>query len=123
MSFAGVKGFEARGSDIIIKPAVDSDIERVVHMNRTTHDSGSTDLEGDSIGHWEGDVPSYGATRLVERFALRKDRNQLDYSFSVENPEYISKPLTFSSAWAFRPDIKVPHLACDADVARSFLDD
>lgn len=144
MALHEVKTFEARGDDIIIRLAVIGDTERIVHMNEASGDSGAQGWQGHSVGRWERDtlvvdttfdgedvedrgiidgVPLGGSTRLVERFELTEDRKRLTYTYSVENPEYLTEPFTQSADWAFRPDIEIPRLECDSGIARRFLED
>lgn len=143
MSLQEVKGFETRGDDIVIRVVVDGDVERIVHMNETSRDSRAGGRQGHSTGRWEGDtlvvdttfdgedvedtgiiagVPLGGRTRLVERFELTGNRKQLTYTYAVENPEYLSEPFSMSAEWAYRPDMEIPRLECDPEIAGRFLD-
>lgn len=142
MSFQEAKAFEARGDDIIIDVVVVDDTKRFVHMNEGSNEHATPDREGYSVGHWEGDalvvvttfaeddedrgiikgVPWSEGTRLVEHFELSRDRKRLTYTYSVENPEYLTRPFTQSVHWAFRPDFEIPRLKCDADIAHRFLE-
>lgn len=141
MTFQEAKSFEVRRDDIVIRIAVDGDVERIVHMTETS--AGDTQgRQGHSIGRWAGDtlvvdttfdaedeedrsiivgVPLGGDTRLVERFELSADRKRLTYTYTVENPEYLVEPFTQSVDWAFRPEIEIPRLDCDPDIAGRFV--
>jgi hypothetical protein len=141
MTVSGLKGFEVRGDNIVILDASIGDVERVVHMKETNSDVSDLDEQGHSVGRWEDDVlvvetvfnadvvksivgvPLSPASRLVERFELTPDRSMLKYSFAVESPDYLVLPFTPRSdgwAWTFEPDLDVPRLACEGEVARRF---
>jgi hypothetical protein len=135
------KTFESRGSDVVIRLAVDGDVERVIQMTGTVPVDEPSEHQGRSRGHWEGDtlvaettfeqidnpaavsilgVPATG-TRLIERFALSEERNELEYSYSVENPVFLLQTLTGSIKWGFRTGLSNSRLECDPEVARRFL--
>jgi hypothetical protein len=114
---------------------------RIVYTDGRGH---PPDLEptllGHSIGRWDGDVlvvdtvgfaahpegmgfelPSSTEKRIVERFALGRDRKHLDYEITVEDAEYLSAPVTHRAQWAYRPGQRPSSIPCDPAVARRFL--
>jgi hypothetical protein len=116
--------------------------ERVVYLDGRGHpENGEPTLHGHSIGQWQGDTlvvdtvqflphkegiamggfPSSLGKHLVERFTLAADGRHLDYEVVVEDPEYLTGPITYRSQWDYRPDLAPTGLACDLDVARRFL--
>jgi hypothetical protein len=115
--------------------------ERVVHLDQAAHPAGvPPTLAGHSIGRWEGatlvvdtvafepnrsgiavGVPSGPRKHLVERLSLAEDRLHLRYDFTIEDPEYLSAPVTFSELWDHRPDLEPSGDECDAATARRFL--
>jgi len=116
--------------------------ERVVYLDGRGHpENGEPTLHGHSIGHWEGQtlvvdttqfiphkegtamggVPSGPKKHLVERFTLNADGKHLDYAIVLEDPDYLTAPITYRSQWDYRPDLTPTGLACDLDVARRFL--
>jgi Family of unknown function (DUF6152) len=116
--------------------------ERVVYLDGRGHpEGGEPTLHGHSIGHWEGEtlvvdttqfadhkegnamggLPSGPRKHLVERFKVSDDRKHLDYDVVLEDPDYLTAPVTYHSQWNYRPDLKATGLACDLDVARRFL--
>jgi hypothetical protein len=138
MVFNEPREISARGGDFVLRLNVDGDVERTVHMNSVAYDGRVTDRQGYSTGHWEDNVlvvqtafnvPGAGgylqsrATKLVERFALAPDHNQLRYQWSLESPGVVEHPLSGNVDWAWRPDMTVPNLKCDRQIARRYLDD
>jgi hypothetical protein len=117
--------------------------KRVVYMDGRPHpENGPRTLHGHSIGHWEGktlvvDTVQFADHRegnalglssgprkhLVERFSLSDDGRHLNYEVVQEDPDYLAKPVTFSSQWDYRPDLEPTGLKCDLDVARRYLTD
>jgi hypothetical protein len=111
--------------------------ERVVHMDRTEHPADlAPALLGHSIGRWEDDalvidtvgqaphgvgsfiVPSTASTHLIERFELTEDRQQLEYTFTIEDPAYFTQPISYTAIWDHRPDLQPSAVPCDPDNAR-----
>jgi hypothetical protein len=115
--------------------------KRIVYLDGREHPAnGPRTLHGHSIGHWEGDtlvvdsvqyadhregnnvgLPSGARKHLVERFSLSADRRHMSYSGVLEDPDFIAKPVEFSSQWDYRPDLEPTGLPCDLDVARRYL--
>jgi hypothetical protein len=141
MLFQEAKAFESRDDDIVLRLAVDGDIERTVHMTDDRPRGSSEDGQGHSSGRWEGStlivattfedvedsesrdivgIPATG-TQVTERFELSDDRNRLEYSFVVENAGYLSRPIEGGVAWGFRDDLEVLRLECDPESASRFL--
>jgi len=117
--------------------AIGVPMERVVHLNQDDHPVGMTpSLMGHSIGRWEGEslvidtvgftphrfgvltFPSGPNKHLVERLALTKDRLQLEYTLTLEDPDVLAAPFTFTAVWNHRPDLQFSGVACDPEVAR-----
>ncbi len=117
--------------------------KRIVYIDGRGHPKdGARTLHGHSIGHWEGEtlvvdtvqyadhregnalgLPSGARKHLVERFSLSKDRRHMNYEATLEDPDYLAKPVEFSSQWDYRPDLAPTGLPCDLDVARRYLTD
>jgi hypothetical protein len=128
--------------DAIVIRGEESAIDRTVHMNRSTHDGATASLLGDSIGRWEGDalvvdtalfaehamgnaagLPSSTRKHLVERFELTPDGAALAYTFTLQDPEYLTAPVQGMSRWAYRPDVAYAPLECNLENARKFLEE
>jgi hypothetical protein len=117
------------------------DAERVIYTDgRSTDDAQVRALHGNSVGHWEGrslvvettgftDNNSGAATgiasgaqkRMLERFALANDGTGIDYSFVLEDPEYLTEPVTGNSRWDYRPDLEPDEVPCDLESAGRYL--
>jgi hypothetical protein len=125
---------------------VDSDgveVARVIHLDLAAHPGDvAPSLLGHSIGKWEGatlvidtvafapheigigfGVPSGVGKHLVERLTLTEDRLQVRYEVTVEDPEYLARPQTYTAVWDHRPELAAPVAACDAQTAERFRDD
>jgi len=116
--------------------------ERSVYMNVDSHDGASFEIHGHSIGWWEGDVLVVDTTHfidhrrglalwglasgsekhLVERFELNSDRTVINYTFVLEDPEYLAEPITETLALVHRPDISFVNEPCDFESAHRYLD-
>ena len=117
--------------------AIGVPMERVVHLNQDDHPVDVTpSLMGHSIGRWEGDTlvidtvgftphrfgvltfPSGPNKHLVERLTLTEDRLRLEYALTLEDPDVLAAPFSFTAIWNHRPDLEFSGVACDAEVAR-----
>jgi hypothetical protein len=142
MVWPELKNIELAGETVIIRSALNVAVERVVHLDRTTHDGAPFTNDGHSIGRWEngalvvdtrnftdhpsgtrGGVPSSSRKHLVERFELSEDRTLLTYRFELEDPVYLAAPFAGSAVWVHRPDL--PYIAeeCDLENAGRYLED
>lgn len=114
--------------------------KRTVHLD-TTHPPGlEPTLQGHSVGRWEGEtlvvdtvgfaahdeglgfgMPSSATKHLVERFTLTADRRRLTYEVTVEDTQYLSRPVTFTSQWQYSPELRASGIECDLEIARRYL--
>ena len=69
-------------------------------------------------------IPSSPRKHTIERLTLTEDRTRLRYETTVEDPEYLDKPASFTMLWDHRPDLKPSPRseACDQKVARRYLE-
>lgn len=137
----GVYSIEVSDRLISIRTEFDT-VERTVYMDVTSHDGAAITNQGHSIGRWEDKVlivetthfadhrignargVSSGSQKyLVERFELNPDGTGLTYRFELEDPEYLSAPVTGELQSAYRPDLGFEPIECDLEIARRFLED
>jgi hypothetical protein len=137
MLLPGFRSIEVR-DDVVLIRGEDAAVERVVRLG-VTHAGATASVHGHSVGRWEGkelvvdtrhfaahrignggSLPSGAEKHLVERFAVTAEGG-LAYSFVLEDPEYLTAPVTGSSQWTYRPDVPFVATPCSADNARRFL--
>ena len=118
-------------------------VVRTVRLNATHAANVKPSRFGDAVGKWEGEtlvietiafepnpsgifinIPSSARKRTVERLTLTDDKLRLRYETTVEDPEYLEKPSSFTMMWDHRPDLKPSPRseACDPAVARRYLE-
>ena len=114
------------------------DAVRTVRLNAKHEANVRPSRFGDATGTWEGqtlvidtiafepnpsgifiNIPSSPRKHTVERLTLTDDRTRLRYETTVEDPEYLDKPASFTMLWDHRPDLKPSPRseACDTKVA------
>ena len=142
MAWTELKQIEVGDDTTIIRAALIDAVERVVHMNATSHDGAEPANQGHSIGRWEAGVlvvdtahfaphtsgtragvPSGAQKHLIERFALNADKTRLTYSYELTDPEYLTQAVTGNVQWAHRPDLAYTGYECDVENARRFLEE
>ncbi len=117
--------------------------ERIVYMDGRPHpENVERTIQGHSIGRWEDEtlvidtthfadnrrghlglgVPSGARKHLVERITLDEDGMSLTYTFTDEDSDYLSEPVSGSFRWYHRPDMQPSRIECDLDIARQALD-
>ena len=120
----------------------ESSADRTVYMNTDSHDGAPHTNLGHSIGWWEDDVlvvdtaqfadhrtgngmrlPSGREKHLVERFKLSPDRTSLNYTFRLEDPEYLAESVTGTLELIYRPDLPMVAESCDPVSARRYLEE
>jgi hypothetical protein len=117
------------------------EIDRTVYMDGRDHpENGSRTNQGHSIGHWDGDVlvvdttlfedhgygngsgiPSGAQKHIVERYALSEDGRTLTIDYVLEDPEYLSEPVTDTRQWRYSPHLALLPNVCDLETAQRFL--
>jgi len=134
-----LKRIEISGTEVRIVSDYWWGTQRTVHLDRATHDGASPSLHGDSIGRWEAGVlvidtalfaeysmgvgravPSGARKHVVERLAPAADGKSLTYSFVLEDPEYLSAPVSGDQQWVYRADAELEPVPCDLESARRF---
>jgi len=119
-----------------------NDSARVIYTDGRPHPGvAEPSIQGHSTGYWEDGalvvdtihfaehesgnalgVPAGTGKHLTERFSLSEDGTTLDYSFTLEDPEFLTGPVSGSSQWTYRPDIEFELGVCNLDSARRFLE-
>lgn len=142
MVWPELKSIELAGQTVIVRSALNASVERVVHLDQTTHEGAPFTNDGHSIGTLNdgvlvvdtrnftehpsgtrGGVPSSRQKHLVEHFELSADRTRLTYRFELEDPEYLAAPFLGSATWTHRPDLPYTAEPCDLENARRYLDE
>lgn len=137
MILPGFRSIEIRADSVVIR-GEDAAVERTVHLG-ATHDAATPSVHGHSIGRWDGStlvvdttqfaphrlgngagLPSGPRKHLVERFALNA-AGGLDYSFELEDPDYLKQRVTGTTQWGYRPDVEYVETPCDRENAKRFL--
>ncbi len=93
--------------------------------------------QGHSIGWWEDDTLVvettnfteiiYGAIangsgkRLIERFTLSEGGKDMNYSFVMEDPEYLVGEVSGGHRYIYRPELGFEGLDCDLEIAQRFF--
>ena len=117
------------------------DAVRTVRLNAKHAANVKPSRFGDATGTWEGqtlvidtiafepnpsgifiNIPSSPRKHTVERLTLTDDRTRLRYETTVEDPEYLEKPASFTMLWDHRPDLKLSPRSevCDQAIARRY---
>jgi hypothetical protein len=117
------------------------DAERTVYLDGRGHPEGGERIfAGHSIGWWEGDtlvvdtrnfadhrsayqtgVPSGAQKHVVERYRLTEDGTRIALEFMLEDPEYITEPMTHTRELIYSPQMELSRFDCDPEATRRFL--
>jgi hypothetical protein len=140
---AMLRTLEVRDDRVVMKIDSDgTDVTRTVRLDLAAHPANvEPSLFGHSIGRWEGDtlvidtvaftphhigigfgIPSGAGKHVIERLTLTADRLQLRYELTIEDPEYLTAPATYTALWDHRPDL-APGTPCDAQNSERFRDE
>jgi len=137
MVLPGIRSIEVRDDAVLVR-GEDGAVERTVRLG-ATHAGAVASVQGHSVGRWEAGVlvvdtthfaphrlgngaglPSGLEKHLVERFALTPD-GALNYSFVLEDPDYLTQSVAGTSQWAYRPEVAFVATPCSPENARRFL--
>jgi len=117
------------------------DDERTVYMDGRAHPvGGERTIGGHSIGRWDGDVlvvdtanfadhrspyqigvPSGAQKHVVERYQLTEEGTRILLEFMLEDPEYLTEPMTHSRELIYSPQMQMSQFNCDPEVTRRFV--
>lgn len=118
--------FLKRGRDIQLKLELDDQV-RTIRMGRGHDDSGAApSLMGYSSGEWQGSGEKKlivtttrfagkdlgPRARLVEVFELSDDRNRLNYTATLSDPDKPGAPVTTGKYWQYQPGSTVQPYNC-----------
>jgi hypothetical protein len=138
-----LRTIDVRDDRVVMKIDSDgNDATRTIYLDLTEHPANvEPSLFGHSIGRWDGDtlvidtvgftphhigigfgIPSGAGKHLIERLTLTADRLQLRYELTVEDPEYLTTPATYTAMWDHRPDL-TPGSACDPANSERFREE
>ena len=117
------------------------DEHRTVYMDGRPHPSASERFhEGHSIGHWEGEtlvvdttnfadhrspyqngVPSGARKHVLQRFQLTDGGTRLTVEFTLEDPEFITRPMTHRRKLIYAPQADMSPFNCDLESTRRYI--
>jgi hypothetical protein len=140
MIWPGVRDIVADGDVVLMRSELLP--ERVIHLDAPSiPEVAQYAPDGYSIGHFEGTalvvettffeehrrglaqgLPSSRQKHLIERFDLGSDGTELIYEFRVEDPVYLSEPMTGTIRLAHSPNLDLVSIECDPQIARRYLD-
>jgi len=139
-----LRTIEVRDDRVVMKIDADGvDATRTVHLDLAAHPANvEPSLLGHSIGRWEGatlvidtigftphelgvgfGIPAGAGKHLVERLTLGADGLQLRYELTLEDPEYLSAPATYTAMWDHRPELAPSGAACDAEISERYREE
>jgi hypothetical protein len=119
---------------------------RTIHLDRADHPADvEPSLLGHSIGRWDGEalvvdtvafaanargisaigIPSGPRKHMTERFTLAEDGLSLRRETTLEDPDYLTAPVSYVMVWDHRPDLDFSSASetCDPEIAERFLED
>jgi hypothetical protein len=119
---------------------------RTIHLDRADHTANvEPSLLGHSIGRWDGEtlvvdtvafapnargisgigIPSGPSKHMTERFVVAEDGLSLRRETTLEDPDYLTAPVSYVMVWDHRPDLDFSSASetCDPEVANRFLED
>ena len=134
---------EINGDETITIRSQFFDQQRTVYMDGRAHPAASERFhEGHSIGHWEGEtlvvdttnfadhrspyqngVPSGAQKHVVQRFQLADGGTRLMVEFTLEDPEFIARPMTHARKLIYSPQADMSPFNCDLESTRRYIDE
>ena len=127
--------------EIVVIRSERNNEERTVYMDGRGHpDPSERFITGHSIGKWEGDtlvvdtrnfadhrspyqngVPSGGQKHVVERYRLSDDGQGIELEFTLEDPEYLTEPMSHSRPLMYSPHLEMFFGKCDLESTSRFI--
>ena len=140
---AHVYEIEFVSDELILIHGEDDAEARRIYLDGRSHPESVPDEERSytehSVGHWEGETlvidtanfkyqenghagyPSSGRKHLIERYTLNEDKTEIRIEFTLEDPEYLTGPLTHTNDWQHSPHITRMPYSCDVESALEYL--
>ena len=136
---AHVHEIDIVSDDLVLIHSEDWSEPRQIFLDGRNHPAALPEDErsyrGHSIGHWEGEtlvvdtnlfkpMPGEAGPRkhLVERYRLSDDRTHIVLDFTIEDPDYLSAPVSHSYEWVYSPHIVRLPYSCDMETADWYLE-
>jgi len=138
MILPGFRSIEVRADTVVIR-GEDAAVDRLVHLDATSHAGAAPSVQGHSIGRWDNGtlvvdtasfsphrlgngagLPSGARKHLLERFALNA-RGGLTYTFELDDAEFLKERVAGATEWLYRPDVEYTATPCNRDNAHRFL--
>ena len=114
---------------------------RTIHMDGRAHPPADERFPtGHSIGRWEGDtlvidttnftdhrspyqigVPSGPRKHVVERYRLIENGTRMLAEFTLEDPDYLTEPMTHQRELIYSPHEQIYQFNCDPEATRRFV--
>jgi hypothetical protein len=123
-----------RGDQILIRIEEWEAVRTVDMVLETIPEGVSDSLLGYSVGRWEDDrtlvvetgrvdfpylddagTPMSNDVRMIERFSLSQDGNDLAYEISVTDSENLVEPVVWVAAWTWIPGTIIRPYECEVD--------
>jgi hypothetical protein len=60
---------------------------------------------------------------MIERLSLTEDGLHLRHEFTLEDPDHLAEPASFTALWDHRPDLEPTGAVCDPENALRYLED
>jgi hypothetical protein len=115
---------------------------RIVYMDGRNHPPAAERAPlGHSIGHFEGEtllvettnfadnvwgtargIPSGAGKRVLERYRLTDGGETLTIDFTIEDPEFLTAPVSGTERWRYAPYLSLLPNRCDLEVAHRYLE-
>ena len=140
---AHVFEIEFASDDLILIHGEDMQFPRQIHLDGRGHPEDVAEQEmsgmGHSVGRWDGDslvidtrhfsrtdhgnalYPSGPRKHLIERYRLGEDGTKIILDWTLEDPDYLSSPLSLTFEWQHSPHIVRQSWSCDSEAAVEYL--
>lgn len=139
MGLAHVHEIEIVSDDLVLIHSEDDAQARRVYLGGAEHPESiavdDRNYTGHSTGRWQGDtlvvdtihfkpIPGEVGPRkqLVERYRLSDDKTHVVIDFTVEDPDYLTAPVSHTYLWQHSPHIVRLPFSCDLESAQRYLE-